>query len=79
MTKNEASQKIVKGMVRMAHSLQLKVIAEGAEGSAEVDMLTRMKCDMVQGFAYGRPMPINHFVKFARLHAGQTRMSALTL
>ena len=79
MATNAASQKIVKGIVRMAHSLQLKVIAEGAEGREEMELLSKIRCDMVQGFGYGRPMALNPFVNFARQNAGKSKMSAFTL
>jgi len=65
---NDASHKIVKSLVRLAHSLQLTVIAEGVEDAEVTDMLKRMRCDMVQGYAFGRPMPFDKFVEFARSH-----------
>ena len=66
MAGNEASYKIVKGMVRLAHSLQMSVIAEGAETPAQIDMLRNLRCNVVQGFGYARPMPLDSFVAFAR-------------
>ncbi|HVQ04748.1 MAG TPA: EAL domain-containing protein [Burkholderiaceae bacterium] len=65
---NDTSHKIVKSLVRLAHSLQLSVIAEGVEESADMEILKRIRCDMVQGYAYGRPMPFDKFVEFAREH-----------
>jgi len=63
---NDTSHKIVKSLVRLAHSLQLTVIAEGVEDAEVTELLKRMRCDMVQGYAYGRPMPFDQFVEFAR-------------
>jgi EAL domain-containing protein (putative c-di-GMP-specific phosphodiesterase class I) len=65
---NDTSHKIVKSLVRLAHSLQLNVIAEGVEDAEVTDILKRMRCDMVQGFLFGRPMPFDQFVEFARSH-----------
>jgi diguanylate cyclase (GGDEF)-like protein len=80
MASSEASHKIVKGMVRMAHSLQMVVIAEGAETPEQIEMLKRLRCDVVQGFGYGRPMPLDSFLTFARAHKLQgPAMSALTI
>ena len=80
MTHSEASHKIVKGMVRMAHSLQMVVIAEGAETPEQIEMLKRLRCDVVQGYGYGRPMPLDGFLTFARAHKlPETVMSALTI
>jgi EAL domain-containing protein (putative c-di-GMP-specific phosphodiesterase class I) len=65
---NDTSHKIVKSLVRLAHSLQLSVIAEGVEDAATTESLKRMRCDMVQGYAFGRPMPFDKFVEFAHSH-----------
>jgi diguanylate cyclase len=80
MASNEASHKIVKGMVRLAHSLQMTVIAEGAETDEQIDLLKKLRCDTVQGYGYGRPMPLDALLEFAHAHRleGGT-MSALTI
>jgi diguanylate cyclase (GGDEF)-like protein len=66
MATNPASRTIVKGLVRLAHSLSLQVVAEGAETDEQIAMLQRMRCDEVQGFGYARPMPFDKFCEFAR-------------
>jgi diguanylate cyclase (GGDEF)-like protein/PAS domain S-box-containing protein len=65
---NDTSHKIVKSLVRLAHSLQLRVIAEGVEETADMELLKRIRCDMVQGYAFGRPMPFDKFLEFAFAH-----------
>jgi EAL domain-containing protein (putative c-di-GMP-specific phosphodiesterase class I) len=65
---SDTSHKIVKSLVRLAHSLQLSVIAEGVEDVAAMDILKRMRCDMMQGYAYGKPMPFDKFLEFAHSH-----------
>jgi len=47
---------IVKAVISMAHSLGLKVIAEGVETTAQLDFLRELQCDVVQGYLLGRPM-----------------------
>jgi diguanylate cyclase len=80
MAHSEASHKIVKGMVRMAHSLQMVVIAEGAETPEQIEMLKRLRCEVVQGYGYGRPMALDKFLEFARAHQlPGPAMSALTI
>ncbi len=44
-------------MVSLGHSLGLEVVAEGVETRAQLDFLTRLGCDRVQGYIVGRPMP----------------------
>jgi EAL domain-containing protein (putative c-di-GMP-specific phosphodiesterase class I) len=75
MTTNAASRNIVKGLVRLAHSLSLQVVAEGAETDEQMAMLQRMRCDEVQGFAYARPMPFDKFCEFARTRVSVAAMA----
>lgn len=51
------SATIVKTIISLAHSLDLKVIAEGAETRAQLDLLSAYGCDEVQGFYFSRPVP----------------------
>ena len=69
---SDTSHKIVKSLVRLAHSLQLSVIAEGVEEANDMEILKRIRCDMVQGYAFGRPMPFDKFIEFARAHHPNT-------
>ncbi|MCW2667185.1 MAG: GGDEF/EAL/PAS/PAC/GAF-domain containing protein, partial [Frankiales bacterium] len=48
---------LTEGMVRLARSLGLRVVAEGVEREAQVVLLRGMRCDQAQGFHYGRPEP----------------------
>jgi EAL domain-containing protein (putative c-di-GMP-specific phosphodiesterase class I) len=41
----------------MAHSLKLKVIAEGVETEQHLEWLHARDCDEVQGFHFSRPVP----------------------
>ena len=80
MDSSEAGKKIVRGMIRLAHSLSLEVVAEGAETEEQLTLLKRMKCDTVQGYVMAKPMPFNDFVRFAeRTLEVNTRPSAFTI
>jgi EAL domain-containing protein (putative c-di-GMP-specific phosphodiesterase class I) len=79
MTRSEASRKIVAGLVRLAHSLSLRVVAEGAETRAQMAMLKRMHCDEMQGYGYARPMPFEEFCTFVAAHQDSTGPSAFTI
>jgi EAL domain-containing protein (putative c-di-GMP-specific phosphodiesterase class I) len=65
MDVNEINQTIVHGMIGLAHSLRLNVVAEGAETVEQMSMLEEMGCDEVQGYAYGRPLPFAEFCALA--------------
>lgn len=49
--------KIVRAMTDLAGALGISVVAEGAETQAELDVLTRIGCTSVQGYAVAFPMP----------------------
>jgi diguanylate cyclase (GGDEF)-like protein len=48
---------IVDAVVKLAHALSLKVVAEGVETEAQRDQLLKLDCDEMQGFLFGKPMP----------------------
>lgn len=58
------SQKIIESMVSLAYNLNMLVIAEGVETEEQVTMLRQMGCDIVQGFFFARPMPVDDFEKY---------------
>jgi EAL domain-containing protein (putative c-di-GMP-specific phosphodiesterase class I) len=47
---------IVRLIVDFAHTLGLKVTAEGVENERQVASLTAMRCDLAQGFYFSRPL-----------------------
>ncbi|MCK9986135.1 MAG: hypothetical protein AzoDbin1_02607 [Azoarcus sp.] len=47
---------LVEAIINMAHSLDLRVTAEGVESEAQRDFLRRLGCDYLQGYLIGRPM-----------------------
>ncbi len=52
---------LINGIIKLAHSLGMYVIAEGIETSGQVEMLLSMNCDAVQGYFFDKPMPNEMF------------------
>jgi EAL domain-containing protein (putative c-di-GMP-specific phosphodiesterase class I) len=48
---------LVSTMISLAHTLRLKVIAEGVETEEQAKLLALLRCDLLQGYLRGRPMP----------------------
>jgi EAL domain-containing protein (putative c-di-GMP-specific phosphodiesterase class I) len=44
-------------IISLAHSLKLKVIAEGVETEDQRNWLKRLECDEMQGYLFSRPLP----------------------
>jgi diguanylate cyclase (GGDEF)-like protein len=57
MVNNENDSAIVRHTINLAHSLGLKVVAEGVEDESTWDELRTLGCDFAQGYYLGRPMP----------------------
>ncbi|MDQ0463862.1 EAL domain-containing protein (putative c-di-GMP-specific phosphodiesterase class I)/GGDEF domain-containing protein [Caulobacter ginsengisoli] len=55
---------LVKSTIDLAHSLGLKVTAEGIETPEVLAMLTGMGCDLAQGYLIAKPMPLAELIGF---------------
>lgn len=62
-------QGIIVSIIALAHTLDMKVIAEGAEQEEHLDLLSSLGCDEVQGYFIGKPMPADEFLKFIKNHS----------
>ena len=57
---------IVRSVIALAHGMQLKVVAEGVETQDQLAFLRQHRCEEIQGWLLGRPMPA---ADFARWHS----------
>jgi diguanylate cyclase (GGDEF)-like protein len=58
---NPDAARVVRAVIRMAHELGRKVVAEGVDSSAQLRLLREAGCDEAQGFLLAKPMPPGDF------------------
>lgn len=66
LDKSSDARAIVEAVVRLAHALDLCVVAEGVETRAQQDILLALGCDELQGFLLARPMPADALLDWSR-------------
>jgi len=66
MTRRAEDASIVRAIISLAHSLHLKVIAEGVETPEQLALLTELGCDQYQGFFFSPALVPAQFVELVR-------------
>jgi EAL domain-containing protein (putative c-di-GMP-specific phosphodiesterase class I) len=61
VTNSQDDAAIASAIIGMAHSLRMKVIAEGVETREQLDFLRAKQCDQFQGYFFSRPVPAQEF------------------
>ncbi|MDO9104105.1 MAG: EAL domain-containing protein [Methylovulum sp.] len=59
MTLNSKDARLAAAIIKMGHSLGQKVIAEGVETEQQLVYLTHRGCDLIQGYYFSPPLPVN--------------------
>ena len=69
--RNAKDTAIVQTLIDLAHTLGMKVIAEGVESIDQAEQLKEMGCELAQGYHYAGPLPIQALLGFFRgCHGG---------
>lgn len=63
---SEHDRRIVETIISLAHSLQLKVVAEGVEQLEQLKELKKLKCDRIQGYCINRPLPVHDLIQYVK-------------
>ena len=59
MLKNPDTMTLVQTVISLAHSLRLKVVAEGVDEEEQAKMLRLLRCDEMQGYLFSKPVPFD--------------------
>lgn len=63
MLTNPKDRKMVEIIIEIANLLSLKTVAEGVESQEQLDALREMGCDVVQGYCFSKPLPVDEFTE----------------
>lgn len=58
---NSKAGNIISSVIRMAHGMEMAVIAEGVETQQQADFLKNLGCNLMQGYYFARPLPQAEF------------------
>lgn len=64
--KSDRDKRIIYHIISMAKDLDIVVLAEGVETEEQKEFLKSLNCDMIQGYYYARPMPIDCFATYLK-------------
>lgn len=65
IAEDSADKDLVNAAIAMAHSLGLKVVAEGVENEEQLFILEELNCDYIQGFYFSKPLPEKELFLFS--------------
>lgn len=69
---DKKEESIINSIIKMAHSMDLKVVAEGVETKEQLETLNEKKCDYIQGYYFSKPLPATDIEKL--LKAGKSEI-----
>ena len=80
MIDNKDDANIVRSIIQMGQSLNLRIVAEGVESASHLETLGQFGCDTAQGFYFSRPIPAHEMTQLLRafpfqLPAGTSALS----
>ncbi len=68
ITINEKQADLTQSLISIIHNLGKTVVAEGVETQEQLHLLQTMGCDVIQGYYFAKPMPLDEAIKFAKEH-----------
>lgn len=64
LTESEKSNIVADALIKIAHTLGAKVVAEGVELKSQAQQLKALNCNYIQGYYYSKPLPPKEFLEF---------------
>ncbi len=73
IVRSEAQKRLVQSIVDIGKSLDIEIVAEGVETMEHARLLRDLGCDLLQGYAFAKPMAAEDLERFV---AGRTKRAA---
>lgn len=70
ITTDEKKSSIVRAIIELVHSMNMRVVAEGVETDDESQFCKELKCDELQGYLFSRPLPAHQFEELLAASTG---------
>lgn len=64
ITEDPGDKAIVQAVITMAHNIGMRVVAEGVETQKQLSLLVSMGCDLVQGYFFSKPLPLEELIVY---------------
>jgi len=74
---DRADQQIVKAVIELSHALEMRVVAEGVDSRENLEIITKLGCDLAQGFLIARPMRSDHVVSWIACYSDSSIMRGM--
>ena len=74
-SRNHQAQAIIESSISLARKLDMHVVAEGVETKEDLQLVTRLGCDTVQGYLFAKPMPVPEFINYISSSSCQAAIS----
>ncbi len=71
----ERDLELIRGTIRLGHSLGLRIVAEGIEDADTLSLLRDLGCDLAQGYFIGKPKPATEFAFQPNIEPGSPERS----
>ncbi len=60
----ETNEIVIENIIKLAHRMGFKTVAEGAETEKQVRVLRSLGCDFIQGYFFSKPLPVEEFEQY---------------
>lgn len=59
----ESRKILVENIFKLCHSVGAEIVAEGIESEQQVEILRNIGCDVIQGYVFSKPLPVDEYQK----------------